>query len=53
MRLNRPKAKIRFKSDSNRLVIDFFDPKLSLDLIEIIAGFNQNRRDDSKFGQRF
>ena len=26
MRFNRPKAKIRFKSDSNRLLIDFFDP---------------------------
>ena len=26
MRLNRPQAKIHFKSDLNRLLIDFFDP---------------------------
>ena len=36
MRSNRPPAKIRFKSYSN-ILIDFFDPKLSPDLIKIIA----------------
>ena len=34
---NRPKAKIRFKSDSNRLLINFFDP---------IPAVRFNRRDD-------
>ena len=37
MRLNRPQAKIRFKSDSNHLLINFLDTKLSPDLIDIIA----------------
>ena len=31
MQFNQPKAKICFKSDSNRLLIDFFDPNLLLD----------------------
>ena len=31
MRCNRPQAKFRFKSDSNRVLIDFFDPKSSPD----------------------
>ena len=34
---NRPQAKFCFKLDSNHLLIDFFDPKSSLDLIEIVA----------------
>ena len=37
MWLNRPKAKICFKSDSNQLLIDFFAPKSSPDSIEIVA----------------
>ena len=37
MGLNQPKAKIRFKSDSNQLLIDFFNPKSLPDLIEIDA----------------
>ena len=37
MRLNGPQAKICYKSDSNRLLINFFDPKSSPDLIEIVA----------------
>ena len=37
MQLNRTQAKICFKSDSNRLLINFFDPKLSPDLIKIIV----------------
>ena len=34
MQLNQPKAKIHFKSDSNRIFIDF------------LTGFNQNRLDN-------
>ena len=37
MRFYRPKAKIRFKSDLNRLLIDLFDP---------IPAIRFNRRDD-------
>ena len=37
MQLNRPKAKICFKLDLNRLLVDFFDPKSSPDLIKILA----------------
>ena len=36
MRFNQPKAKIRFKLDSNCLLINFFDPNSSLDF-EIVA----------------
>ena len=38
MRFNRPQAKICFKSDSNRLLIDIFDP---------ISAVRFNHRDDS------
>ena len=37
MRFNQPKAKIHFKWDSNGLLIDFFDPNLSLDFETIPA----------------
>ena len=33
MQSNRPPAKIRSKSDSNRLLIDFFDPNLAVQSI--------------------
>ena len=38
MRFNRPQAKIHFKLDSNRVLIDFFDP---------ISAVRFNRRDDT------
>ena len=38
MRFNRPQAKIHFKSDSNRVLIDFFD---------LISTVRFNRRDDT------
>ena len=37
MRLNQPKAKIPLKSDSNRILIEFFDP---------ISAVRFNRRDE-------
>ena len=37
MRLDRPQAKFRLKSDSNHLLIDFFDP---------ISAAQFTRRDD-------
>ena len=37
MRSNRPPAKIRSKSFSNRLLIDFFNPNLLLKSIKIVA----------------
>ena len=43
MRLNRHKAKIRFKSDSCRILIDFLD---------LISAVRFNRRDDDSIRNR-
>ena len=40
MRLNRPKAKICFKLNTNWLLTDFFDPKSSPDLLDSISDTN-------------
>ena len=53
MQLNQPNAKICIKSDSNWLLIDFFDTKLSPDVIKIVAGCNQNCCDDSNLDPEF
>ena len=37
MQSNRPQAKFHFKSDSYRVLIDFFDPKSLLYLIKMVA----------------
>ena len=64
LRSNRPQAKFHFKSDSNRLLINFFDPKSLPDLMKIVPMIqirtsqfksknNQNRSKQIKSNQLF